>query len=767
MLPFMHGFGAGRLVSLGYLLTIAVISGVLAAGCASGGSAPPPRGDGGNGGTDGAVEGGTECTTNADCVDDGIFCNGTVSCQDGHCVPSPAPTCDDSVACTMDTCPAAADACQNTPDDSLCPSGTVCEVGMGCVAPAGCEFDTDCAGDGVFCNGAEVCVSGSCVSPGMRDCSDDDSCTVDECVESMSACTHTPADSMNDPMHCGPTGMNDCVVCPDPTVDQVHAAAACQSGSCGIACQAGYADADHNPANGCECEIGAGPDDPDAAFVDSNCDGIDGDLAHGILVSGSMGNDNATCGLAFPTPCRTIGYAITRAVTESRHDLFVMAGTYDEVVTLRDGIRIFGGYDTSWVRASRSDPAHRTVIEGGLDSDNGQYLTIEAHDLIVAPMLENLVLIGPDAVGPGASSYVIHTARIASLDVVRTALQAGNGAVGAAGVGGVNAAVVTAGSGMAGGSGGPADQFVTLCDNTSRGGGGSPGTNSCPSSTATNGGTGGAGGTMDTDCSFPSSDLNARPGAAGTAAAYVSGTYGTAGGGGATCTIGGAGQGGRVVNGAAGMGATNARGTLAGDFWVGASGGSGGGGANGSGGGGGGGSGGCDTGTDSYGAGGGGGGAGGCAAQSGGGGGGPGGGSFGLFAVASTVTLTACDVQRGNGGTGGAGGDGGRGQSGGPSGPGGTAKGGSPVGGTGGAGGHGGHGGGGGGGAGGVSIGIFSSGSTITADCTFSAGSAGGRGTGGLSAPTAPLAERDGNNGTGGVVGIVADVDTCASPSGC
>ncbi|MFO0711129.1 MAG: hypothetical protein U0353_14875 [Sandaracinus sp.] len=725
---------------------------------------------------------GPECMRNADCEDDGVFCNGTPVCTDGECVDGTPPTCDDSIACTVDSCAASTDECQNTPMDSRCPDGASCVMGTGCMVLPACEFDTDCADDGVFCNGTPVCLEASCVSPEHGPCDDGDSCTVDDCAESSEMCSSAPAEYLTDAMHCGRTGMNDCVVCPGPTALQVNTVPSCAMGSCGLACAPGFGNPDGDLANGCECASGAGTDDPDASYDDTNCDGIDGDRAHGILVSVTMGNDTASCGLELDHPCRTIAHAMTRAITESRHDLFLMAGTYDEVVVLRDGLRLFGGYDTSWVRGSRAESAHRTVIRGALDMAESQYLTVRAHDLIVAPTLENLILVGPSpSTTSGLSSYVIHVENTSGLNVIRCTLQQGNGAAGVVGSAGLDAPAVVATVDMGGDDGGNADYYISTCDNVTLGAGGRAGTNACaggPSTLPVNAGSGGDGGTMDTVCFFVCDgvECSATAGQSGTGAGQImTGGYGAPGTGGAgttTCGPGTDGHGGRVQNGGAGAGASSPRGRVMGGYFVGNGGGSGSLGENGGGGGGGGGSGGCDVGfgigDNSYGAGGGGGGAGGCAARSGGGGGGGGGGSFGVFAVSSTVTVDDCEMQRGVGGSGGAGGAGGRGQSGGPGGRGGAGAGTAVGGGVGGAGGHGGHAGGGGGGAGGPSVGVFSMSSTVTVTgAIYTGGTPGAAGVGGVSAPGAMGAEDDGVDGSAGSAGVAAETFTCAAAGAC
>src|SRR5881394_653672 len=52
------------------------------------------------------------------------------------------------------------------------------------------------------------------------------------------------------------------------------------------------------------------PDVPDGAFVDSNCDGIDGDIAKAVFVAPG-GSDDATCG-SQASPCQSPGFAISR-----------------------------------------------------------------------------------------------------------------------------------------------------------------------------------------------------------------------------------------------------------------------------------------------------------------------------------------------------------------------------------------------------------------------------------------------------------------------
>jgi hypothetical protein len=453
----------------------------------------------------------------------------------------------------------------------------------------------------------------------------------------------------------------------------------------------------------------------------------------GIFVSWLLGSDAVTCGLDPDSPCRTIPYALTRAVAESQSCIFIQAGIYNtgvlDLPVTATPITLQGGYAGNWDYAAYTVSGHQVIIQGG--SASSQYMTIRALAGVKAT-LRNLIIEGPDAVGTsadgrGRSSYAVYGvgAQI-ELDGVR--ITAGDGTAGLAAA--VNGSSAPQSPPPPGGAGGPGDEFVTACNNTSRGAGGAAAVNPLAGIDA-QGGNGGAGGTMDTDCDIFSPDFNARPGlAGGNAFHWVAGSYGHRGTGGGTCSGGSSGNPGIVLaNGTAGAGGSG--GTVSGNLWVPENGGAGTIGNHGSGGGGGGGSGGCDDGTDSYGAGGGGGGAGGARAPSAGSGGRGGGGSFGVFAVNSTITVTGCEFVRGSGGAGGNGGTGGSGQPGGVGGLGGQGFG-TGNGGRGGDGARGGHSGGGGGGAGGMSAAILSCGSALTpSGNTFSGGAGGPGGPGG------------------------------------
>jgi hypothetical protein len=118
-----------------------------------------------------------DCTVDADC-DDGLYCNGAEACAAGTCVAGTPLACDDGLGCTLDTCDEAADRCEHVPDDALCD-------------------------DGLYCNGAEACAAGTCVTGTPVACDDGVACTLDACDEAADRCEHAPDDGLcDDGLYC-------------------------------------------------------------------------------------------------------------------------------------------------------------------------------------------------------------------------------------------------------------------------------------------------------------------------------------------------------------------------------------------------------------------------------------------------------------------------------------------------------------------------------------------------------------------------------------
>jgi len=115
----------------------------------------------------------------ASCPDDGMFCDGTETCQSGSCQSSGNPCTDDGIACTI-TCQEATDSC-NVPDDSLCQTGYECSPSQGCIeipCDDGNTRSCDTGQSGICAAGTETCTGGtwgSCVrnnDPTTENCTD-------------------------------------------------------------------------------------------------------------------------------------------------------------------------------------------------------------------------------------------------------------------------------------------------------------------------------------------------------------------------------------------------------------------------------------------------------------------------------------------------------------------------------------------------------------------------------------------------------------------
>jgi len=237
--------------------------------------------------------------------DDGLFCNGTEVCDAlADCQAGTAPSCDDGIACTTDTCNAAADACDHATVDAVCDDGVfcngveICDAAAGCgagAAPAcsdgiacttdSCNVTTDACehaavdavcDDGAFCNGTETCDAGSgCLAGSPIDCDDGVACTADSCDEAADACDSSPVDaSCEDGIFCNGAEVCDAGLgCQPGAVVDCDDGISCTVDSCNEAADGCDHGADHatcddgNACNGVEtcnalsgCDAGSAPD---------------------------------------------------------------------------------------------------------------------------------------------------------------------------------------------------------------------------------------------------------------------------------------------------------------------------------------------------------------------------------------------------------------------------------------------------------------------------------------------------------------------------
>ena len=124
-----------------------------------------------------------ECVVDGDC-DDNDVCTGIETCKAGTCMNGTPLDCDDTVACTVDTCDAVT-GCANVPSDAACDDGNGCTVDV-CDAASGCTMFV--AGAGAPCEDGDPCTTGDscsgikCIAGPLADCDDGIPCTNDVCA---------------------------------------------------------------------------------------------------------------------------------------------------------------------------------------------------------------------------------------------------------------------------------------------------------------------------------------------------------------------------------------------------------------------------------------------------------------------------------------------------------------------------------------------------------------------------------------------------------
>lgn len=410
------------------------------------------------------------------------------------------------------------------------------------------------------------------------------------------------------------------------------------------------------------------PDAPDDAFLDSNCDGVDGDVDTLVFVAPD-GSNAESCG-TLAAPCGSVGYAIDIAKIQNKH-VAVSAGTYDERLTLVEGVHVFGGYDraAAWTR-SREARAEISSSQVFVEGETRFLEGMLAKDIDSATIVDRLSIRTPAAPeGQGAiSNYGVRVVASPGLVLTHLEIDAGAAAEGAAGSPGFQGLNGRDGNSTTTRAGAPASE-ARFCE----GPGVAPG-----------GAAGGNGG-FDNATALAGTGANSQPQAGqGVAACNLAGgsagrnwdnlplndVAGLPGGAGPSCLVHGA-------PGRGGLASAQLDGVESSGHFVSSRGADGSYGSNGMGGAGGGGGGSGDADTIVKGADGGGGG-GGSGAGCGGGfglGGEAGGSSIGLLAVDSEgFILYDSRVRGGEGGAGGAGGDGGPGGEAGAVGTGGPAR---------------------------------------------------------------------------------------------
>ena len=176
--------------------------------------------------------------------------------------------------------------------------------------------------------------------------------------------------------------------------------------------------------------------------LDTNCDGIDGEVDNGVFVARNGLASNSGSRLA---PLPTISLAIERAVAEGKRDVYVASGVYSENIVLAEGKGLFGGYSDNY--AVRAPEILETAILGDPPTD-GRPAAVTARGLGVAgaeapTIIRGFTVFGPNAANvPGANSYALFIEDCGPRLEVRDNLviggAGGNGRPGAAGAGGAD-----------------------------------------------------------------------------------------------------------------------------------------------------------------------------------------------------------------------------------------------------------------------------------------------------------------------------------------
>ncbi|MEQ8683693.1 MAG: hypothetical protein RIE86_00300, partial [Imperialibacter sp.] len=242
-----------------------------------------------------------------------------------------------------------------------------------------------------------------------------------------------------------------------------------------------------------------------------------GTLDNTVWVSpaGNNGND----GFTQNTAVKTISAGISIAMTNNISDVKIIAGTYNEVVTLQAGVNLYGGYTLGSL--DQNATTNQVIISGVNGATYGSVVGLSiAKETIINGLRINGCLIG-GSTGNNIAVYLRNSSGITFQNVEIYGGTAGNGANGSSG----NNQTVAAASGSAGTT---AQRFSTSCDDSAfSGGSGASGATALQK-----GYDGGDGGKMDYNCpAFLSSDYDATNGQNGSKNPYFTPASGTSLGG--------------------------------------------------------------------------------------------------------------------------------------------------------------------------------------------------------------------------------------------
>ncbi|MDP3231373.1 MAG: hypothetical protein Q8N26_01260 [Myxococcales bacterium] len=337
-------------------------------------------------------------------VDEGLP---TVTCGLGQCQRT-VPSCADggTFVCTpgdagVELCNGLDDDCDGTPDNGISLQSDVTNCGR-------------CGNACMVANATPRCLAGQC---------EIGQCTApfDDCNGRLTdGCEENTQTSVN---HCGMCGRR-CVA--------TNATSSCAAGQCTFTCNPGFFDLDTDANNGCEyqCTFTSAVDLPDVAFVDANCDGMDGEVGNGVFVS--LTGDDTNPGTR-EDPVLTIDEGIRKAVSQNKRDVYVSSGAFTGplVITNLAGKNIAGGYQPTALRWTRAS-TNTTVVAGGnpalVIADAG--VAVDAGVMVQFVQFRSDNATGVAANGNGNSSYGGRIVRSTGVRLELVQLRAGNGVAG-------------------------------------------------------------------------------------------------------------------------------------------------------------------------------------------------------------------------------------------------------------------------------------------------------------------------------------------------
>ncbi len=333
------------------------------------------------------------CITAAECLgteaactelDDGDFC--TLPCdQDADCA-------------TGFTCEDSENGLQCVPDSGSCTcDGSNTNLARSCTK---IYTPPDPNQPVVTCKGFEQCTTtgwGGCDLP-------DDACDgIDNDCDGVVDGPHKTGDRYTAIEHCGACGISCLAFVRD------NAAPVCDTSlavpQCGYECAGGAVDVNGLGDDGCECEPVAGPDLA-GDDIDSNCDGVDGEVNNAIFVSkdGIDGNPGTR-----DLPVLNVQVGIDRARDGSKRDVYVATGVYSQSIVLIEGVGVFGGYSPEFDQ--HDVLLYETAIIGG-NQDSTHPGTVSAFNIGTGTrdtVIDGFTIFGVNAGNiPGGNSYGIY-----------------------------------------------------------------------------------------------------------------------------------------------------------------------------------------------------------------------------------------------------------------------------------------------------------------------------------------------------------------------